>query len=134
MTNPSSEDNAQSRAKSQEADFLHLEIIKTRADFLRAAKRGTSWGAKGIFLQGYDRGDGSAPRVGFTCSKKVGNAVQRNRAKRRLREVARIILPAIGKAGWDYVMIGKAEVTASRDFIALQGDLEYALEKVHGAK
>ena len=70
-------------------------------------------------------------RVGFTCSKKVGNAVARNRAKRRLREVARLILPTHGRAGWDYVLIGRHGATADRPFDELQGDLIYALKKLH---
>lgn len=72
-----------------------------------------------------------AIRVGFTCSKKVGNAVARNRAKRRLREVARKLLPKIGQPGWDYVLIGRATATAQRPFEDLQGDLIYALKKLH---
>lgn len=72
-----------------------------------------------------------AMRVGFTCSKKVGNAVARNRAKRRLREVARAILPQTGHLGWDYVLIGRAGATAQRPFEDLKGDLIYALKKLH---
>ncbi|MEP2715571.1 ribonuclease P protein component, partial [Pseudophaeobacter sp.] len=64
--------------------------------------------------------------------KKVGNAVARNRAKRRLREAARLVLPGIGRAGWDYVLIGRAEVTANRDFQDLQRDLAYAVKMIHG--
>lgn len=70
-------------------------------------------------------------RVGFTCSKKVGNAVARNRAKRRLREVARLVLPDLGQTGWDYVLIGRRDVTAQRPFNALRDDLKYALKKLH---
>ena len=70
-------------------------------------------------------------RVGFTCSKKVGNAVARNRAKRRLREVARALLPEHGKPGWDYVLIGRPDVTATRDFTDLKSDLVNALNKIH---
>ena len=69
--------------------------------------------------------------VGFTCSKKVGNAVARNRAKRRLREAARAILPHTGRTGWDYVLIGRADVTAARPFDLLQQDLALALRKLH---
>lgn len=72
-------------------------------------------------------------RVGFTCSKKVGNAVARNRAKRRLREVARLVLPSLGRVGWDYVLIGRAGATADRPFELLKGDLVYALKKLHPA-
>jgi ribonuclease P protein component len=53
--------------------------------------------------------DPTAIRVGFTCSRKVGNAVARNRAKRRLREAARLTLPRHGNPGWDYVLIGRPE-------------------------
>lgn len=71
-------------------------------------------------------------RIGYTCSKKVGNAVARNRAKRRLREIARAVLPEQGRAGWDYVLVGRPEATATRDFQAMIADLKTALDIVHG--
>jgi ribonuclease P protein component len=70
-------------------------------------------------------------RVGFTCSKKVGNAVARNRAKRRLREIARAVLPVDGRPGWDYVLIGRADATADHPFEAMKADLARALRKLH---
>ncbi len=73
-----------------------------------------------------------AIRVGFTCSKKVGNAVARNRAKRRLREIARAILPTEGQPGYDYVLVGRATETAARNFELMKEDLVQALKKVHG--
>ncbi len=109
-----------------------LETITKRADFLAAA-RARKQGTKGFMLQARNRNDDSpAIRVGFTCSKKVGNAVARNHAKRRLREVARAVLPELGRAGWDYVLIGRAVETETRDFQDLLNDLRYALKKVHG--
>ena len=108
-----------------------LEHLKKRADFLLCAR--ANWrSTKGLVLQGRDRGDDDPTiRVGFTCSKKVGNAVARNRAKRRLREVARLELTSRARAGWDYVLIGKAQVTATRDFQDLLSDLRYAIKRVH---
>ncbi|WP_323768134.1 ribonuclease P protein component [Marinovum sp.] len=112
--------------------FPELRVLKKRAAFLAAA-RARRQGTGGFLLQGRQRGDDDAAiGVGFTCSKKVGNAVARNRAKRRLREIARLILPELGRPGWDYVLIGKAGATATRDFTDLQSDLRYALRKVHG--
>ncbi len=111
-----------------------LSVIARRADFLRAAQ-GRRQGTSGFLLQARDRGDGlPGARVGFTCSKKIGNAVQRNRAKRRLREVARAVLAAAAQPGWDYVLVGRPEATVTRDFALLLTDLEGALRAVHGGR
>ena len=107
------------------------EILKSRADFLAAAraKRATT---AGFVLQARRRAATGPVRVGFTCSKKVGGAVARNRAKRRLREIARLTLPEAGLPGWDYVLIGRREVTGRRSFERLRRDLSRALAEVHG--
>lgn len=111
--------------------------LTKRADFLRAAQ-GRRQGTAGFLLQARqrrpDEADPQAIRVGFTCSRKLGNAVARNRAKRRLRAIARAIVPLHGRAGWDYVLVGRPERTASRDFGDLQSDLLRALEAVHGSR
>ena len=85
----------------------------------------------GFVLQARARGEDGPVRVGFTCSKKVGNAVARNRTKRRLREITRLTLPGRGRAGWDYVLIGRRSVTAEREFQALLADLREALGAIH---
>jgi ribonuclease P protein component len=109
-----------------------LTVLRKRADFLRAA-RARRQGTGSMMVQARKRGadEPAGMRVGFTCSKKVGNAVARNRAKRRLREVARLVLAAKGRNGWDYVLIGRAKVTSERPFELLKGDLIYALKKLH---
>ena len=115
-----------------------LQQLTRRADFLRAAQAGRQ-GTPGFLLQARARRDGEATapdtiRVGFTCSKKVGNAVARNRAKRRLREIARLVLASEGQHGWDYVLVGRPEATTTRDFAAMKGDLSRALQKIHGGR
>ena len=110
-----------------------LDVLKKRADFVRASNARRQ-GTPGIHLQARKRhaDEAAGIRVGFTCSKKVGNAVARNRAKRRLREVARIVLPELGRDGWDYVLVGRKELTASLPFETLLADMRRAMKKVHG--
>ncbi len=114
--------------------ILSMEILRKRADFLAAA-RARRQAMPGFVLQARPRRADETTdadiRVGYTCSKKVGNAVARNRAKRRLREIARLVLPHSGLAGWDYVLIGRRDETATRPFETLRSDLEAAIGRIH---
>ena len=119
---------------SQPAVSSRLNVLKKRADFTRAA-RAAHIAKPGFVLQMRARRDDEPAvdgyRVGFTCSKKVGNAVARNRAKRRLREITRLTLPSHGRSGMDYVLIGRKGVTADMPFSALLNDLAAALQTLH---
>jgi ribonuclease P protein component len=107
-----------------------VERLKRRSEFLRVAGPRKKWAMPGLVLQARRRDDqGGASRVGFTASRKVGGAVARNRAKRRLRVVAEQVIPAHGEYGYDYVLIARAG-TAGRSFPALLKDLEAALKRV----
>lgn len=125
---------SQSAVLSCADDAATLTTLTKRNDFLKAA-RARRQGTASFLLQGRQRGEteeAQGIRVGYTCSKKVGNAVARNHAKRRLREAARLVIPGLGRDGWDYVLIGKKGDTSERPFDLLLKDLRYALEKVHG--
>lgn len=113
------------------AASLCLAPMRTRPEFLAAA-RARRQGTPSMLVQARDRGDDDPVcHVGFTCSKKVGNAVLRNRAKRRLRALAQEVLASKARPGWDYVLIGKADATVNRDFADMRRDLISALAKLH---
>jgi ribonuclease P protein component len=110
-----------------------LQRLRRRADFLLAAKaRSCARGA--VVVQQRPRDDGDeAVRVGFTATRKIGGAVVRNRAKRRLREAARALLPEHGRPGCDYVFIARGGTTA-RAWAALLDDVKSALISLAAAR
>jgi ribonuclease P protein component len=118
-----------------------METLKTRAEFQRVQK-GRKWVAPGFILQGLARPfeEANGPRFGFAVSsksvakessagKRRGKAVDRNRARRRLKEAVRLTFVAHAEAGFDYVIIGRASAL-TRNFADLLADMRLAFHKV----
>ena len=106
-----------------------LVSIPSRAGFLAARDSGMKAISRGFILQAVPTGRAEW-RLGLTASRKVGNAVRRNRARRRLRALARNELAALARAGTDYVMIAR-HGTADRDWSDLVTDLGKAVGYLH---
>ncbi len=103
--------------------------LKRRAEFLRVAAKGRKAPTPGLVLQVLARPDDGPVRLGFTVTKKVGNAVIRNRTRRRLREAARLLLHSRPLAGADLVLVGR-DSTRGRKFALLIDDLAKSLAKL----
>ena len=106
--------------------------LKQRREFLRVAAVGQKWAAPGLVLQArrYEKNEADDGfRIGYTVSRKVGGAVERNRARRRLRAAAENVMAHHARPGHDFVLIGR-RATLKRAFPALVGDLEAALRKL----
>ncbi|MGQ3298497.1 ribonuclease P protein component [Reyranella sp.] len=108
-----------------------LGRLPNRSDFLRV-QAGRRCAMPGFVLQTAPvpaELGGPAIRVGFTVSRKVGNAVVRNRVRRRLREIARQIIPGSARADHDYVLVGR-QGAIGRDFLAMKAELQEALRRL----
>ncbi|MGF1455728.1 MAG: ribonuclease P protein component [Alphaproteobacteria bacterium] len=115
------------------ASERRLVSLRKRADFLRA-QRGQRAASRGVVVQFVAEDTPAADgmiRFGVTATRKIGGAVVRNRAKRRLRALARSLLRREGRAGGLYVLIARQD-TPSRAYDRLQADLRHALRRVHG--
>jgi len=123
-------------AKDETTKGTPVGRLKRRADFLRVAAARRKWAAPGLILQVSpqperkpDQPDSEAPvRVGFTASRKVGNAVMRNRARRRLKAVVAELVGPNAKPGYDFVLIART-ATCDRPFDDLKADLLQALKR-----
>ena len=106
--------------------------LKRRREFLAAA-RGRKSGGTIVGLQGIKQRPTETPdqtvRIGFTCSKKVGNAVARNRARRRLKAAAAELAPDLAIPGCDYVLVGRT-ATVNVPFDRIKNDLRRAFKEV----
>ena len=114
-------------AKSERMPAKPARLTR-RTEFLRAAAKGRKAATTGLVLQALARNDDAVARLGFTVTKKVGNAVVRNRTRRRLKEAARLELQDHKLTGVDLVLIGR-DATRGRDFAALRADFRRALAR-----
>lgn len=105
--------------------LLKIERLRKRPDFLACAKA-PSCARGAVLIQGRPRDAEPTIRAGFTATKRIGGAVERNRAKRRLREAARLLLPAHASPGFDYVFVARGGVT-TRPWPRLLDDVKSAL-------
>ena len=122
-------DNADNILDDCQSPNANIQTLKKRRDFILAS-RGLRHSCKTMIVQ-LNQNDLGAIRLGITCSKKVGNAVVRNLAKRRLKAIAREALPVLGRVGFDYVLIGRHDMTVSSEFKILKNDFILALEALH---
>jgi ribonuclease P protein component len=112
-----------------------MERLKRRSDFraaAQAAARGARASSRAFVLQARRRAEAGPPRFGFTVSKQVGNAVERNRVRRRLRELVRVARGEALCAGHDYVLVGRPAALKAR-FDAMMHDFAAALARVHAS-
>ena len=109
-----------------------MERLRQRADFLAAAT-GLKVPAAAFVLQARKRADDGPVRLGFTVSKKVGNAVERNRVRRRLREIVRLSGTNRMQSGHDYVLVGR-RAALKVPFDRMAQDFEGALRRMHAGR
>ena len=117
----------QDESGSKELGFILGKITK-RSDYVKASK-GQYIKTSALFLQKVKRDDKKSPRYGVTDSKKIGIAVERNRAKRRIRHAIKEVLPKYGKNGYDYVVVATIK-TNKVSWKTVINDLEKAFKEI----
>lgn len=120
------------KSEQDESGFEELEFflskITKRSDYVKAS-RGRYIKTSSLFLQKVKRNDKKFPRYGVTASKKIGIAVERNRAKRRIRHAIKEVLPKYGKNGYDYVVLATIK-TNKVSWKTVLNDLERAFREI----
>jgi ribonuclease P protein component len=128
---------ARARAKAAQGATPGVTTLKMRAEFLRVRK-GARWAGPAFVLEAKERNpqigpvEAHGPRFGFTVTRQIGKAVERNRIKRRLKAAVRGVSSDHAKGGFDYVLIARKPALTSA-FGAIVADLVKALERVHRA-
>ena len=117
----------QDESGSKELEFILGKITK-RSDYVKDS-RGRYIKTPSLFLQKVKRDDKKIPRYGITASKKIGKAVERNRAKRRIRHAIKEVLPKYGKNGYDYVVVATIK-TNKVSWKTVLNDLEKAFREI----
>ena len=112
---------------SKELGFIFSKITK-RSDYVKVSK-GEYIKTPSLFLQKFKRGDKKNPRYGITATKKIGIAVERNKAKRRLRHALKEVIPKYGKNGYDYVVVATIK-TNKVSWKSVLNDLEKAFREI----
>ena len=113
-----------------------IDKLLKNTDFKNININGRTVQSEGFVIKGLDRSSTLSHktknvRIGFTCSKKIGNAVKRNKAKRRLKALSRIVFPFYSKCGWDYVIIGKKNETLNLPFGEIENNMIRSIKNFH---
>ena len=120
-------------AGSQGKRTTRLATLRRRAEFLRV-RAGARWATPAFVLEARRRsGSAEGARFGFTVSKKVGGAVERNRIRRRLKAAVRDVLAEQARPDYDYVLIARRPALDTA-FASLVADLVNALKRVHTSR
>ena len=117
---------AKKKEQKKTSEIQKIDKITKRSDYLRASKS-KYFRSNSFIIQFYNRADTLGPRYGVTATKKIGSAIKRNKAKRRIRNLVKDLLPKYGKNGYDYVFIAK-ENLINEDWKVLKEESQSVLK------